>query len=328
MVRFLYTSFALALVVFGCYVLLMLWPNHKRSSTLVVVNQGESVIAVGNRLAAEGVIASPRLLSLSMRLLGLDKHLVVGEFMLPPHASTFKVLRTIATESSVYLYKLTVPEGLTSRQVYDLLKNDPNLTGELQHVPAEGALMPNTYMFPKGESRAALVQRMQAAMSSYVAKLWQERTFAVDSPIKTPQQALVLASIIEKETSIPQERTLIASVFLNRLKAHMRLQSDPTVAYGLHLTSAKALTKEQLQTKTPYNTYRVNGLPPTPIGNPGPASLYAVFHPDQTDFLYFVATGCGGHKFATNLVEHNQNVQAWLKKERTLGENKCPQNPM
>ncbi|KAL0265530.1 UNVERIFIED_CONTAM: hypothetical protein PYX00_010923 [Menopon gallinae] len=171
--------------------------------------------------------------------------------------------------------------------------------------------MPNTYYFYKGESRSSIICRMRKDMLEYINPLWKKRDLSL--PFNSKEEAIILASIVEKETSLASERALIAGVFLNRLKLNMKLQSDPTVSYGLNMRDAKGLTRKHLQTHTPYNTYTNKGLPIAPIANPGKASLYAVFHPAKTDYLYFVADGSGGHKFSKTLEEHNKNVANWRK---------------
>ncbi len=213
--------------------------------------------------------------------------------------------------------RLTLPEGLTSFEVVALVQKAEGLEGEVQAVPPEGTLLPETYHYARGETRAEVVARMGRALDQVLDELWPER--APGLPISSPEQAVVLASIVEKETAVADERPLVASVFVNRLKKGMRLQSDPTVVYGL--TGGKgplgrALTRKDLQTPSPYNTYLADGLPPGPIANPGRASIEAVLNPAKTEYLYFVADGDGGHRFAKTLAEHNRNVAQWRKRQR------------
>jgi UPF0755 protein len=213
--------------------------------------------------------------------------------------------------------RLTVAEGLTTAQVLDLLDATDGLEGRIAERPPEGSLLPETYHFSYGDSRQGMVERMQRAMRETLDRLWRKRR--ADLPLKTKQQALTLASIVEKETAVPHERPHIAGVFLNRLRRGMPLQSDPTVAYALtggKVPLDRALASADLKTDSPYNTYVSRGLPPGPIANPGRESIAAVLQPLDTDDLYFVADGGGGHAFARTFQEHLRNVQRWRKVER------------
>jgi UPF0755 protein len=205
---------------------------------------------------------------------------------------------------------VTIPEGITSDMVMDILNKEPALTGEAP-TPPEGAVLPETYDFQRGEDRAAVLQRMMDARDRLLATLWAKRSPGL--PIRTPEEAVILASIVEKETGVARERPQVASVFVNRLLKGMRLESDPTIIYGI--TKGRPLGRRillsELQAPTPYNTYAINGLPPTPIANPGRASLAAVLDPPSTDYISFVADGSGGHAFAATYEEHQRNVEAW-----------------
>jgi UPF0755 protein len=217
--------------------------------------------------------------------------------------------------------RLTVPEGWTTAQALQLVETAEGLEGPITVRPDEGALLPETYNYSWGDSRDAIVRRMMRSMDETLADLWSKRP--TDSPMTSPREALILASIVERETGVPEERGLVASVMVNRLKRSMRLQSDPTVAYGaalaastpLHLL-ARPLTRDDLQRATAYNTYLIDGLPPAPIANPGRTALRAAIDPPRTDYLYFVADGSGGHAFARTLDEHNRNVARWRALER------------
>ena len=209
-------------------------------------------------------------------------------------------------------YRVILAEGVTSWQVVRSLKKAPFLTGTVDKQPPEGSLAPQSYEVTKGESRATLIGKMQARQAAILSDLWAKR--AKGLPYKTPQQALIMASLIEKETGVPSERAKIASVFLNRLKKGIRLQTDPAVIYGItkgHGELGRGLRESELRKRTPYNTYVIPGLPPTPIANPGKAAITAALHPADTKYLYFVATGKGGHAFAETLAEHNRNVAKW-----------------
>jgi UPF0755 protein len=209
-------------------------------------------------------------------------------------------------------YRVSLAEGVTSWQVIEALKAADFLGGEVKDLPAEGSLAPESYEVLSGGDQNELIGRMQALQSERLATAWQNRDDGL--PVKTPEEALVLASLVEKETGLPDERGKVASVFVNRLEGGIRLQTDPAVIYGV--TGGKGvlgrgLRQSELKRETPYNTYIVDGLPPTPIANPGLASIQAALHPDKTDYLYFVADGSGGHAFSSTLAEHNANVEKW-----------------
>ena len=208
---------------------------------------------------------------------------------------------------------MTVPEGLTSQEVVSILNGAYGLVGEITATPPEGSLLPETYRYIYGDTKAEMIRRMSKAMEDELDVLWAGRDPSV--PFHSPDEAVILASLVEKETAVPAERSRIAGVFLNRLKRGMRLQSDPTVAYGLDQGGSlgRALTRDDLKAANPYNTYQIDGLPPGPIANPGKDALSAVLHPQATDELYFVADGTGGHSFAKTLNEHNQNVRQWRR---------------
>jgi UPF0755 protein len=216
-------------------------------------------------------------------------------------------------------HKVTLAEGLTSFQIVEKLVAHPELHGKITEIPAEGTLLPDTYKFGRNDTRQDIIERMQAAQSKFLAKVWPTRD--PDIVVTTPEEALILASIVEKETGRADERPLIASVFQNRLRKNMRLQSDPTIIYGL--VGGKGaldhpIQQEELDRETQYNTYKINGLPPTPIANPGRAAIEAVLRPAKTKDLYFVADGTGGHIFAPSLDQHNRNVAQWRKIEREI----------
>ena len=216
--------------------------------------------------------------------------------------------------------RLTVAEGVTSWQIVEALKQIPMLEGEVDGVPAEGSLAPETYAIQKGAEREALIARMATRQTEILDAAWEAR--APDLPYKDREEALVMASIIEKETGVPTERFEVASVFVNRMRQGMRMETDPTVIYGItkgRQVLDRGLKKSELATRTPYNTYLVEGLPPTPIANPGRMAIEAALNPATTDYLFFVADGTGGHAFATTLAEHNANVERWREIEKTRG---------
>ena len=279
---------------------------------VVAIAPGSPLAGIADRLHAGGVIDRPRLFRLSVALRGLGGRLQAGEFRIPARVSMAQTAEILSRGRGVE-HAVTVPEGASSHEVVALLQASPLLSGEIAQVPAEGSLLPETHNFPPGHQREAVLARFQADMRKALARLWRRR--AADLPLQSPEEAVILASIVEKETALPGERPRIAAVFLNRLRRGMRLQADPTVIYGL--TQGKAplqrpLRKSDLRdAANPYNTYRHAGLPPGPICNPGLASLQAVLNPLESDLLYFVADGSGGHSFAATLAEHRRNVAAW-----------------
>lgn len=296
-------------------------PGPLEVSTVLVVPKGESTTAIADRLAAEGVIADRRIFMTSifyfMHLKGQGT-LKAGEYQFDKHATMRQVLDTLVEGKSIS-YKVTFPEGWTSQQIVERLAANPELNGPVPEVPAEGSLLPDTYSFGSKDTRQDIIQRMQVAHRKFLDKVWGERD--PDIMVKTPEEAVILASIVEKETGVAEERPRIASVFHNRLRKRMRLQSDPTIIYGIFGGSGMRdhpITQEELARENPYNTYKINGLPPTPIGNPGRAAIEAVLKPAKTKDLYFVADGSGGHAFATSLAQHNSNVVKWRKIEREI----------
>lgn len=283
---------------------------------VVTIPQGSGVAKIANILKGEGVIDNPLTFRLMLRLNKLDKSLKAGEFLFPAKVTPEKAAH-ILEEGKTVLYRLTFPEGLTSVEMIDLLNAQEGLEGRVLSIPAEGSLLPETYTYARGMKRDHIVAQMQQHMSQALDELWEKRQD--DLPIKTKEEALILASIVEKETAISSERGMVAGVFVNRLNKRMRLQTDPTVVYGITLGErdlGRPLSKKDLKTPTPYNTYTNYGLPPGPICNPGRASIEAVMNPTKTKALYFVADGTGGHAFANSLKEHNRNVANWRKIER------------
>ena len=281
----------------------------------VVIPKGVNLDEVTEILWYAGFIDPPQSFYWTARLSGADRDIQAGEYRIPRRATQADIL-SILLEGKTILHPITVPEGLTSRQVVALLMADERLTGEIVEVPGEGTLLPETYFYSRGDSRRDILRRMAQNQDEFFETLWANYDFS--QPFTTREEAVILASIIEEETAIPEERPLIAAVFLNRLNRNMRLQSDPTVIYGLTQGEplGHALRVSELRSETPYNTYNIDGLPPGPISNPGKESLEAVFNPAPTAALYFVADGTGGHVFAETLEEHNENVRRWRQIER------------
>ena len=296
-------------------------PGPLATSTVFVIPKGEGVSAIAERLERDGVIDDRRVFMTSilyfMYLKGQGS-LKAGEYEFGKNASMRQVLDTLVEGKSIE-HKVTLAEGLTSYQIVQKLMAQSELHGEITEIPPEGSLLPDTYRFGRNDTRQDIIERMQAAHKKFLAKVWETRDPEI--VVTTPEEAVILASIVEKETGRADERPLIASVFENRLRKNMRLQSDPTIIYGL--VGGKGaldhpIQQEELDRETGYNTYKINGLPPTAIDNPGRASIEAVLRPAKTKDLYFVADGTGGHVFAASLEEHNKNVFKWRKVEREM----------
>jgi UPF0755 protein len=281
--------------------------------TVVVLARGASLEQIAAHLADAGVIDRPWLFRLGVRVLGRDRDLKAGEYAFPAAATPLGVIAMLAKGETV-ARRLTVAEGVTVAEIFQMLASNDALQGELPPPPEEGSLLPETYFYAFGDSRAGLVQRMEGAMRATLDELWSQR--AQGLPFRTREEALILASIVDKETGIADERDKVAAVFINRLRRGMRLQADPTVIYGLTEGDGalgRELSRRDWEHGSAYNTYQIQGLPPGPIGNPGRASIAAVLRPAKVDYLYFVADGSGGHAFACTLAEHNRNVAQWRK---------------
>jgi UPF0755 protein len=284
-------------------------------ATIVTLASGSNVDAIGASLRRAGVIRSTDMFKAAVSLTGADRRLRAGEYEIPSRASLSTVIRTL-TEGRVVRHFVTLPEGWSSAQAVDILMGEELLTGEIAEVPAEGSLWPETYEITRGESRVAVIRRMQRAAEENLARLWAQR--AGNLPVRSPEEAVILASIVEKETGVAAERPRVAAVFTNRLRQGMRLESDPTIVYGI--TRGRPLGRgirlSELRQPTAWNTYVIDGLPPTPIANPGRDALRAVLNPPATDELFFVADGSGGHAFARTYDEHLRNVARWRAIER------------
>lgn len=298
-------------------------PGPLAADKRLVIEKGSGVAQVAALLHRQGIIDSKLVFLLGVRLEGQAEALKAGEFDFPAAISMRQAAALIVSGKTV-LRRLTIAEGLTTRQILALVDAAEGLAGEAkgQAVP-EGALLPETYFYSWGDTRSTLVARMRNAMTAAVAELWAARE--AGAALRTPDEAIILASIIEKETGIAEERRRVSAVFHNRLKRGMRLQSDPTVVYGLAGGSGgmgRPLTRADLATPSPYNSYLNHGLPPGPIANPGRAAIEAALNPDDSKDLYFVADGSGGHAFARTLQEHNRNVARFRRLQRL--QNKAP----
>ena len=287
--------------------------------TTFIVPQGATLTAVARQLDEEGLIDSSQAFLLRAKILGSGDPIQAGEFMIPAGASPSQILDTFQSGQVIRRF-VTVPEGLPSILVWERLMAEDLLTGEIP-VPEEGSILPDTYDFERGESRAQVVSRMQAAMDSYLAQAWENRT---DKAVVTsPEEAVILASIVEKETAGADERPLVAGALSNRIRIGMMLGADATTIYPI--TKGKPLGRRirvsELRSKNPYNTRAVAGLPPGPITNPGREAIAAVLDPAETSALYYVAA-CegGGHVFAETLAEHNRNAAIWRQCRRDRGE--------
>jgi UPF0755 protein len=289
-----------------------------------MVRQGNGLAEIAANLERNGIIADGRIFRyVTATYLRKGETLKAGEYEIKAGASMKDVMETLESGKSI-LYSVVLPEGLTVRQMMLKLAEDTVLEGDLPaELPPEGSLRPDTYKFSRGTKRGEILSQMRAAQQKMVDQIWERRD--PDLPVKSKEDFVVLASIVERETGKEDERAHVASVFINRLQKGMRLQSDPTIVYGLFggdgKPSDRPIYKSDLSKQTPYNTYQIKGLPPTPIANPGRAALEAVANPWRTNDLYFVADGTGGHVFAATLEEHNANVRRWRKVEgeRTSG---------
>lgn len=282
-------------------------PGPAMAAASVVVPKGMASAEIGALLKEADAIDHPWLFLLAARLSGRQP-LQAGEYSFPAHASLSTIIDMMRRGQTV-IHKLTIAEGLTVYQVLAQMRQAEGLAGNAGQIPEEGSLLPQTYFYTFGDSRDALLLRMTHAMNEMIDDLWRSR--AANLPFGNKVEAIILASVVERETAIPEERAHIAAVFFNRLKLHMKLQSDPTVIFAVSNAEGildRPLTRDDLAVKSPYNTYQVEGLPVGPICNPGRASLLAVLHPAASDDVYFVADGSGGHIFAKTLAEHNRNV--------------------
>ena len=298
--------------VFSLYSLLY-EQNEIPVSKVVLVEKGDNLNQIARRLKQDNLLSSIAVFKAAARFLGKSTQLKAGEYRIPAYASAKEILDILVSGQTVSR-RVTIPEGKTSRQIFDILAQTQGLTGDLPDPPANGALLPETYTFSYGMPRKVIVDRMLNGMRRTIDELWPSRD--EDLPYTTKEEALVLASIIEKETSVGAERARIAGVFINRLRKGMRLQTDPTVIYAVtngSMELKRRLTHKDLRTPHPFNTYMNKGLPPAPICNPGRDSIQAVLKPQKTNEIYFVVDGTGGHAFAKSFDEHRRNILKWKK---------------
>lgn len=294
----------------------------------VVIPSGSSVARMGNLLLESGAIEDVREFRLAAKYLKSETSMKAGEFAIPSGASLKEVVEVLVEGKSL-LYPITIPEGLTSAMILKRLASEEILSGDVPADIAEGVMLPDTYMVSRGEDRANVVRRMIAAQNTLIDKLWSERQAGI--PIETKQQAIILASIVEKETGLAEERPQVAAVFTNRLRRSMRLETDPTIIFGVCMLhpdrcnngrlidkngKQRGIRRSELNMETGYNTYRIPALPPGPICNPGKDAIAAVLNPPQSKYIFFVADGTGGHAFAETHSQHLRNVANWRRIER------------
>ena len=299
-------------------------PGPLTEDKVVVIAREDDGGSIADQLERAGVVDSAMWFNILTLLDGNRGALKRGEYAFKAGMSMNDIENELIAHR-VVRYKLTIPEGLTSEQVVDRLREDTVLTGEVREPPREGSLMPDTYYFERGDTRLSILSRMAKIQAKAVDEIWKERS--PDLPIKSPWEMVTLASIVEKETGKTEERPRVAGVFINRLEKHMRLDSDPTIVYGLAMgkgTLGRSITRADLNQSTPYNTYIIDGLPPGPICNPGKAALEAVAKPARSKDLYFVADGTGGHAFAETLDQHQKNVAHWRQIEKDVKDKLAP----
>ncbi len=287
-------------------------PQKVSGEIVFQINKGDSLQKIADELADKGLVRDAKYFFWYAKWRKIYPNIKAGEYMIDKDVN-FADVAEVLQSGKFYWRKVTIPEGLSATQIKEILQNNEFLTGEIPDF-GEGEILPETYTFMKGETRENIVNQAKKALDDTIKEIWAQR--AENLPLKTPQELLILASIVEKETGLPDERDMVASVFVNRLKIGMRLQTDPTVIYAI--TQGKSelgrpLYKKDLSFDSPYNTYLYEGLPPTPICAAGKEAIYAAAHPLNTDYLYFVASGNGGHNFAKSLSEHNKNVQIWRR---------------
>jgi len=299
-------------------------PGPLASERVVNIPRGLGLRDIADLLKRENVIEEPWVFIPAVVLLKAKDELKYGEYKFNKQVSVREAIETIV-EGKVVQHGFTIPEGLTSEQIVTRLAEVDFLAGNIREIPKEGTLLPDTYNFPRGATREQVIQRMQQAQKRVLQEVWERRSAEV--PVKTPEALVTLASIVEKETGRPDERSRVAAVFINRMRQRMKLQSDPTIIYGLvggKGTLGRPIMRSEIEQPTPYNTYVIEGLPPGPIANPGRASLEAAANPARTKEIYFVADGTGGHAFAENLAQHQQNVAKLRQFEAQVRQTAAP----
>ena len=324
-VRFLTVLFITSIIFFAGFYFFLLeryWGEGPLEETkIVLIEKGAGTKQIAALLSDAGVIDSPTLFRIGVSYNGISGKLRAGEYKFQAKAS-MSTVASIITSGQTVKRRITVPEGLLAIQIKKIIMSAPGLTGKLpKNVWRDGGFLPETYFYSYGDTRFSIVMRMQQKLTKELQRAWKK--CAKDCQLQTPMEALILASIIEKETGKPSEREHVSGVFHNRLRLGMPLQSDPTVSYGVtlgHFVMKRPLSKIDLRTASPFNTYLNKGLPPRPISNPGLAAIRAAIMPKETKDLYFVADGRGGHIFSNTLLEHNRNVAMWRRLQRKVNE--------
>ncbi len=312
----LFAIFILTALPGPLFLVSFLLPGPLKEAKTIIIPRGSSVQEISQILDENNLLIHPLIFRATSRLMAEDR-LKAGEYQFTPEQSAVDITAMLRDGKTV-VRQFTAPEGLTSEEIIGLLRAVPALTGDIGQIPEEGSLLPETYRYDYGDARASVLERMQKDSKDALAQLWKKREEG--HLLSSPREILILASIVEKETGKkPEERAKVAGVFLNRLRRNMPLQTDPTVIYALTQGKGplgRSLTRADLATPSPYNTYLRAGLPPGPICNPGKAAIEAALNPEKHDLLYFVADGSGGHAFARTLEEHNKNVTRWLSLKR------------
>lgn len=291
-------------------------PGPMAADTVITLPRGAGLIQIANQLEREGLISDARIFRVAVTLDEGDRSLRAGEYEVPAASSMAQIYELLRSGQTVQ-HAVTLAEGLTSAMIVRALGEADVLTGDVSAVPAEGTLLPETYLVTRGTSRADVLARMQSDQQALLDELWPNR--AENLPIETREEALILASIVEKETGLGGERSEVAGVFINRLRRGMRLESDPTIIYGISQGEplGRGLRRSEIDNaENAWNTYQIPRLPPTPIANPGREAIAAVLNPAETTALFFVADGTGGHAFADTYAEHQRNVAQWRRIER------------
>ncbi len=302
-------------------------PGTFDDTKMIEIERGSGLDGIAWKLKEAGAVENPYIFVFGTRLLGAQADLKAGEYEITPRMSPRDIMWMIK-DGKVFARRITVPEGLTSFETVGIVNTNADLEGEVTAIPPEGTLLPQTYDYRLKDNKQDIISRMQGEMTKAIDELWDGR--AQNLPFTTKEEAITLASIVEKETGIAGERQRVAGVFINRLRAGIALQTDPTVIYAITGGKPKSdgkgplgrrLLSKDMQFESPYNTYLHPGLPPGPIANPGRASIEAVLHPEEHKFLYFVADGTGGHIFAETLAQHEKNVAEWRKIRREQTKN-------